>query len=289
MHQFRLRERLAHGNQARPWQLYNLSSVQGAVFPCHWHPEWELLVVDRGTMELTRNQTVERLGPGDAAFLTGTDLHGGTGGSPDLSVAALVFQPGILRSERQDAATERWIQPLEAGTLKLAGVLSAGSQPAALASQLVEVVRRDNPGMELAVKGLLFQFLSEAVSEGLVQRCVEPSSADPLPRIRSSLQFIEEQFAEPLTAETLAALAHLSPSHFTRLFKAVTGDTPIRHLIRRRVDEAALLLREGDLSVTEAAVRVGFTNFSHFSQTFRAYHSLSPSEFKKNRSRGSGD
>lgn len=279
MHQYRLRERLEHGSLSRPWHLYTLGWSLGTVFPCHWHPEWEFLLVDRGTLELTWNHELVTLGPGDAVFLTGTDLHGGSSRDPAVQVRALVLHSSVLHSERRDAATERWIEPLEAGTRRVTKVLAAGSRPAGLVRALVDAIVADAPGVELLLKGLVFQFLHEVVAAGLLEPSVESSSSDPLPRIRSILQYIEEHFADPLTAASLASRACLSPSHFTRVFRSITGDPPVEYLIRRRVQEAARLLREEALSISEVALQVGFTNFSHFSRTFRKHLGQSPSEF----------
>jgi len=279
MHQYRLREQLEHGDQDRPWHLYRLKPFQGAVFPCHWHPEWELVVVKRGTLELTRDQAVVRLNSGDVAFLTGTELHGGTSNVVDSEVVAFVFHPELLRSERPDAVTGRWIDPLEVGSLGVPRILGAGTPPALVAHGLVQAVQEGRPGMELAVKGFLFQLLAEVISAGLICPGPAPSATDPGPGIRSVLQFLEEHFARGLTVESLARRANLSPSHFTRVFQAFTGTTPVQYLIRRRIDEADRLLRKGGLSVTQVALRVGFTNFSHFSKTFRAHRGVAPSEF----------
>lgn len=276
MHQYRFRERLDHGDQARPWHLYRLTALRGSVFPCHWHPEWELLLVERGTLVLTRNQKTETMGPGEVAFLA-TDLHTGVSDDVDLVAHALVFHPELLRSERRDATTDLWVNPLETGSLRVTGILPAGSPPATTANELVKVIQRNPRGMELQVKGLLFRFLSEVVFEDRLEPCEPSPSADPTPPIRGVLQLIEEQFARPLTVESLAAKACLSPSQFSRLFKALTGDTPINYLIRRRIAEAARILREGQTSVTETALRVGFTNLSHFTKTFRLHQGVNPS------------
>ncbi len=283
MNQYRFREQLEHGDQARPWHLYRLGAIQGNVFPCHWHPEWELLIVQHGSLTLARNHTSVRLEAGEAVFLSATELHGGVSDDPDLVLHALVFQPGLLRSERHDAATELWIEPLESGALSINHVLSADSDPARIASQIVALIKKAGPGLELSVKGLLFQFLAEVLAAGQLQHCPKPILQDPISQIRAVLQLIEEQFAQPLTVDRLAAKAGLSPSHFARLFKAVTGDTPINQLIRRRIDEAARLLREGNLTVSEVAWQVGFVNSSYFSRTFRKHQGVNPSEMLQGR------
>jgi len=289
MQHYQFREWLTHGNPERPWKLYSLPNVQGTVFPCHWHPEWELLVVERGVLALTRNQTVVTLVPGEAVLLTATELHGGTSESSDLLLHAFVFHPGVLRSEHRDLGTELWLDPLGKGTLAVPEVLGAEGRAGALARELVQVARENRPGVELAVKGILFQVLGELVSSGYVQTASLPISSDPRGQIRRILQIIEERFSQPLTVPSLAAEIGMSPSHFTRMFKAVTGEAPIHFLIDRRIAEATILLQDPEISVTEAAIRVGFTNFSHFTRTFRARQGVNPSWIGQNRRRGDAD
>lgn len=91
---------------------------------------------------------------------------------------------------------------------------------------------------------------------------------------------MDRSYAEPLDIATLAALAHVSPAHFIRTFRAVFGETPHRYLQRRRVERAMFLLREGDRPVTEVCHAVGFTSLGTFSRTFRAITGSSPTAFR---------
>ena len=76
-------------------------------------------------------------------------------------------------------------------------------------------------------------------------------------------------YAEPLDVRTVARVAHVSPAHFIRCFRAVFGETPHRYLQRRRVERSMFLLRETDRSVTDVCFDVGFTSLGTFSRTFR--------------------
>jgi len=60
--------------------------------------------------------------------------------------------------------------------------------------------------------------------------------------------------------EAVAAVAHISPAHFSRSFRSVYGETPHRYLQRRRVERSMFLLRETDRTVTEVCFAVGFTS-----------------------------
>ena len=91
---------------------------------------------------------------------------------------------------------------------------------------------------------------------------------------------MDRRYAEPLDVPALAAVAHLSPSQFGRVFKRVYGETPHRYLQRRRVERAMALLRQTDRPVTDVAWDVGFASLGTFSRTFAAVVGCSPTEFR---------
>jgi AraC-like DNA-binding protein len=92
---------------------------------------------------------------------------------------------------------------------------------------------------------------------------------------------MDRYYAEPLDVAALARVAHVSPRHFIRTFRATFGETPHRYLQRRRVERAMYLLRAGDRSVTEICMEVGFTSLGTFSRTFREIVGESPSAYRR--------
>ena len=92
---------------------------------------------------------------------------------------------------------------------------------------------------------------------------------------------MDRAFARPLDVPALARVAHVSPAHFSRQFRATFGETPHRYLQRRRVERAMELLRETDRPVTAICFDVGFTSLGTFSRTFRAIVGESPSRLPR--------
>jgi AraC-like DNA-binding protein len=91
---------------------------------------------------------------------------------------------------------------------------------------------------------------------------------------------MDRAYAQPLDIPALARVAHISPAHFSRQFRATFGETPHRYLQRRRVERAMELLRETDHSVTEICFEVAFASLGTFSRTFRAVVGESPSSYR---------
>ena len=100
-------------------------------------------------------------------------------------------------------------------------------------------------------------------------------------RLLRARDAMDRAYAEPLDVRTVAAVAHISPAHFSRCFRAVFGETPHRYLQRRRVERSMFLLRETDRSVTDICLDVGFTSLGTFSRMFREIVGETPSSYRR--------
>ncbi len=93
--------------------------------------------------------------------------------------------------------------------------------------------------------------------------------------------YIEQHFNEGITVGGLAQLGNMSVSNFNRIFKKEMHITPIEYLIHARVEQAKKFLRRGELSITEIALRCGFSSSAHFSSKFNKEVGVTPSEYRQ--------
>jgi AraC-like DNA-binding protein len=100
-------------------------------------------------------------------------------------------------------------------------------------------------------------------------------------RLLRARDTIDRSYATPLDVAALARVAHTSPAHFSRQFRAVFGETPHRYLQRRRIERAMELLRDTDRPVTEVCLDVGFASLGTFSRTFSDVVGESPSAYRE--------
>ncbi len=112
----------------------------------------------------------------------------------------------------------------------------------------------------------------------------EPLSlGDP---VALAIALLERRLDAAFDAGALARECGLSYKYLAARFKAHTGLSPQAYHTRLRVSEAARLLRESGLNVTEISDRLGYCNPQYFSRTFAAVRGQSPSEYRRGLMRG---
>jgi AraC family transcriptional regulator len=133
---------------------------------------------------------------------------------------------------------------------------------------------------------------AEALSIALACELIRVNESCCLPsvtRIRGGLpewqqkklmQYIDEHLAKDVSLSSLAELVHLSPYHFSRMFKQAFDTPPHRYLTNRRIERAKSLLAARKLSVTEIALDVGFSELSSFTSAFRKVTGETPTDYR---------
>lgn len=91
-----------------------------------------------------------------------------------------------------------------------------------------------------------------------------------------------ERLGDPPVIADLAAVAGMSPSKLKRLFRQIFGNSIFSYYQEFRMKEAARLLKEEKLSVSDAGYRMGFTNLSHFARTFQEHLGMKPKQYSRN-------
>ncbi|MEG2288049.1 MAG: AraC family transcriptional regulator, partial [Ruthenibacterium sp.] len=94
-------------------------------------------------------------------------------------------------------------------------------------------------------------------------------------------RYIDEHYAESLTLDMLAELAHVNKYYLVHTFNKEYGITPINYLIDRRIRESKYMLSNTNHSLSQIAHVLGFSSPSYFSQSFRKLTGMSPMEYRK--------
>jgi AraC-like DNA-binding protein len=99
-------------------------------------------------------------------------------------------------------------------------------------------------------------------------------------RLARVLLLVEERMGGSLAVEELAQAVHLSPFHFTRMFRRSTGLSPHAFITMRRLEKAKHLLSTTDRTMGHIATVVGYKNQAHFTRVFHANVGMTPRRFR---------
>lgn len=94
-------------------------------------------------------------------------------------------------------------------------------------------------------------------------------------------EYVLQNFTETITYEKLSETFHIKITTMKNCYKSIYGETINDTIIKKRLEEAALLLKNSALSITGIAIQVGYTDHSKFSNAFKKKYNLTPSEYKK--------
>lgn len=266
---------------ARTCELISYDSAQLNVFAAelsycqpHWYEAPELIYLLSGTLNLTVNQQELALKAGDFAYISADLIHS-LEKRDDCALLTLQFSPALF----SDGIG------LPAGFARLAAGTCEAQSLALQTMELLQIlVGNEGAFFILQAKTYaLLALLETYLVAPLITSCVAGGATETREQsvIRQSIAFINDNYSSPVTVSDLADSVFLSYSHFSRLFKKVSGYSPSDYLAMVRVNHAKPLLKNMHIPITEIAEKVGFAEHRAMLAAFKKYCDMTPTEYRK--------
>jgi AraC-like DNA-binding protein len=228
-------------------------------------PGHELIYCLRGAGYARVGGLTHRVGPGELVWINCHQPH----------------EHGAIRSDPWEVY---WVRIEGPRLVQMCTMLSADANPVfpvaapePVFEELFRLLASDTP--EAAPR------VHAAVAQLLAQICCSRQRSDtdaPVPApLRRAVERMKLFYFEPQTVPELAALAGMSPSHFSRVFKNAFGTSPIDWLRRERISQAKRRLGDTADPVQWIAQAVGYHDRFFFSKDFKKLTGLTPSEFRR--------
>ncbi|RGS70989.1 AraC family transcriptional regulator [Mitsuokella sp. AF21-1AC] len=252
--------------------------------PYHWHMEYEIDLVVRGSVTLTLNESQVHAEAGDIIFIRDGVVHGGHPETTDTIYDCIVFDMKKMLAGSH-TFQDRIEDVLKHVTLINKYLPASTPDIPRLIQHLFRSMKEEHTGYELVVTGLLYTFFGFIFQQGLYHEAaslpLREHRRKRITQLKQTFQLIDSQYQQPLTLTDLAQAANLSPNYFCRFFQKITHHSPIDYLNRYRIEMACLKLTHTNDSITEIAFSCGFNDVSYFIRLFRRYKETSPRKYKQ--------
>lgn len=279
------KENAKHGEVFFPIQKYitRLTSDY-PVITTHWHEEAELTLITKGSCVYHINLVEYEATEGDILFIPPLLLHSITlNNSEEFYSETYVFHMNFLGRNSIDICSTRYLTPMINQEFSIPCLITplhpAYTSLRKCFNQITSLYTEEVFGYELALKSFLLQtiFLLLQYSDKNPSSVSNPSSD----KLKMILDYIELHYAETISVSELAKLCYFSDYHFMRFFKKHMNMTCIQYINNVRLEKSVELFEQGNTSILEVSLSVGFHNLSYFHRAFKKKYHMTPLSFIK--------
>ena len=249
----------------------------------HIHDAIEFVYISKGSVKLTVDDREDRLSEGDLVMFRSRGVHSmRTEECPINSYYTLKLRPKLIRSLSpknlaggislrfsvfNDDLKYIWRKDELEGSEILRGY-----------RELIEKRDRTDEYNDISMLSSVMTVIFGVLSDG---NAVFGNTNSDANQIYESITYINENFAEDITAEQAAEKVNMSYSYFAKSFKEATGKTFTEYLNLTRINEAEHMLINTDMSVSEIATRCGYNNISYFISLYKKHKGKTPLSERK--------
>ncbi|AEF86905.1 beta-1,4-xylosidase with transcriptional regulator of AraC/XylS family [Treponema primitia ZAS-2] len=259
----------------------------GSRFRLHWHTEIEIILVLKGHIQLTVGGQRYELVQDDLFFINANEIHS-TAGSEDTIVAVLQIDPAFCVKHYPALENCYILWPREmlrnyAGENQKEEIANFLSRLRYLFASILEEYRKNENGYQLVIEGLLNTLMALIIrSVPSKNQLIAPDDKrnKEYGRIHSLLKYIQKNYAERITLNTLADRAGLSVYYFSHFFKDNVGISFLEYLNQIRLYNATNMLSQKEMLISDIALGCGFTSVKAFNKVFKDFHGITPGEYR---------
>ena len=265
---------------------FNLSTgYEKRSYQAHWHSYGEILLVGPGKTNIFMvNQKTYELVEGDFLLIWPTEMHAIIDADRKESLV-IQYSNAFMNTLFDLQRIMHFYRNLHVLCINAHPQLVAGLRT--IAEKMKEIFFSESSDREIRCCMLLMEFML-TLDEHREEFAPEIRSGDPysytdtvMRRMLMVTDYIKNNLtADDLSQGAMAEMAGISKDYFSRIFRSVTGLNYSKWLNLIRLEKAAELLADKDMTLTEIAMLSGFQSISSFNRVFHTEKGMSPGEYR---------
>jgi AraC family transcriptional regulator, transcriptional activator of pobA len=284
-----LKQNVPFEEQLFPFTSIYVQPLEKQILHLHWHDEWEIIYITKGEGIFHIGSEKVSAKRGDILFVNRGLIHTGfSKGDYLIEYYAIIFHPNLVGNFMSDTNDFDVINRYKSGKYLFPTHIKAEDSYYGLfidvIKKIIDEYEQQSNGFQVVIRSLLqliivqysryYPIISEAFQSSGYDEDIDA-------KFKQLFSYIEEHYDDKITLDDVANIVNLSTYHFCRTFKKITGKTFIEYLNLYRINVAETKLLETNDPVTQIAYDVGFGSINYFSQMFKQYKLVSPSQYRK--------
>lgn len=251
-------------------EAYNLTGIVQK-FPNHFHEFYVIGFVEGGKRHLWCKGREYDLTAGDLILFNPRDNHYCAPINGELlDYRAVNLQPAVLQRAAREITGRDYVPHFTQNVVYQSDITHS-------LGELYDAILRKAPKME---KEEALFFLLEQVLREYAAPFDEEDTARPNPQVQALCRYMEAHFSDNVTLDDLLSMTSFGKSYLLRSFTKQVGVSPYRYLQTVRLEKAKKFLEQG-IAPIEAAAMAGFSDQSHFTNTFKSFTGLTPKQYQR--------
>jgi len=255
--------------------------------PWHYHPEYEIVMVTESTGKRFIGDHISDFHPGNLAFLGPNIPHTYRNDEKYYEERSALRAKSIVIHFTESSLGDDFLELPEAKSLhklfedSLHGLDVYGDTHESISKKLYQIVKLSGLRRWLCLVDILME-LSESKSLSLITKTTHIGyNEKESKRLCSVFDWITNNFEKDIKLAEAAQIAQMNENAFSRFFSLRTRKTFSGFVQELRLQKAAKLLVENDMTITEVCYECGYNNVSNFNRQFLNHYQMNPMKYKK--------
>lgn len=280
------KEELTYKNQMFPLSEFidHFDIFADGRFPSHWHNEIEIQIILKGGAEYNVNGTSYIVNEGCAIYIAPEAVHMMRALSPNTIGYNIVLLPQFLVDLLQAADCKKYAAPLTSRYPEAFIITPERKEGHAVLETLKRMYYTEST--HNAYELFLLEHLI-GIWRNLLSIFPKPADGGEIggkflreQRMREMLNYIRQNYAQPISVSEIAGAANISKSECFRCFSELSKMTPTEYINQFRLLQAAQLLITTQQSISDICYATGFNNTSYFTKKFREQYKTTPKAYR---------
>lgn len=251
----------------------------------HWHDCFELSYAKSGSGSYDIEDRHYSFNQGELMIINNIEPHRMQVGENGMNQLVLIFNPSLIWSGSNDLLDYEYMKAFvdrgEGFTNRISTDNPYFTDINTLILDIEKEYKNRHSGWQLMIKAKLLSLLTLFYRHFKSDLKKQTGKRYGIIRLKPVLDEVERRLTTSIDSKEMAELLHVTPQHFSVLFKETMGQNFIDYLVKRRISLVKEKLFTTDKGITEIAFDCGFHNLSYFNLAFKKIAGETPSDYRK--------